>query len=131
MGRALIVVATDADRARAAAWCQKAPRGTRIEYKGPRRSLPQNDRLWAMLTDVATQATHKGERYTTDQWKVIFMHACGREVQFIPSLDGSTFIPWGQSSSDLSKQEMSELQDFIEAWCAENGVVLHDEAVAA
>ena len=47
-----------------------------------------------MLT-AAEQATHMGRRYTPDQWKVLFMHACGCEVQFIPALDGSTFIPWG------------------------------------
>ena len=57
---------------------------------------------------------------------MIFLHAVGREVQFIPSLDGTTFIPWGQSSSDLSKEEMSELMDFMEAWGAENGVVWSD-----
>jgi hypothetical protein len=131
MGRALIVVATDADRARAAAWCQKAPRGTRIDFKGPRRTLDQNARMWAALTDVAEQATHNGKRYSTKAWKVLFMHACGHEVQFLPSLDGSSFVPWNDSSSDLSKAEMSELIDFIQCWCAENGVVLHDEAVAA
>ena len=59
------------------------------------------------------------------------MHACGREVQFIPSLDGSTFIPWGQRSSELSKEEMSELIDFIAAWGAEHTVIFHDEQVEA
>jgi hypothetical protein len=88
--------------------------------------------MWAMLTDVAEQAEHNGRRYTPDQWKVLFMHACGREVQFIPALDGSTFIPWGQSSSDLSKQEMTDLIEFIFAWGAEHGVAFQEpEAVAA
>lgn len=131
MGRALIVVRTAADRERAAAWARKAPTGTRIEFKAAKRSLPQNDRLWAMLSDVAQQAKHCGRSYTADAWKVLFMHACGREVQFIPALDGSTFIPWGQRSSDLSKQEMSELLDFIAAWGAENGVVFHDPEILA
>jgi NinB protein len=126
MSRALIVVGGTGDRERAAKWAQKAPAGTRIEFKAPRRSLPQNDRMWAMLTDVAAQKEHCGRKYTPDQWKVLFMHACGREVQFLPSLDGSTFIPWGQSSSDLSRQEMSELIDCIAAWGAENGVAFHD-----
>jgi hypothetical protein len=79
-----------------------------------------------MLTDVATQKEHVGRKYAPDQWKVLFMHACGREVQFIPSLDNATFIPWGQSSSDLSKAEMTELIEFIHAWGAEHGVVFHD-----
>lgn len=130
MSRALITVHGEADRARASKWVSQAPHGTRIEFKQAKRTLPQNDRMWAMLTDVAAQKDHAGCRYTPDQWKVIFMHACGREVQFIPSLDGSTFIPWGQSSSDLSKAEMSELIEFMFAWGAENSVVFHDDAQA-
>jgi NinB protein len=124
MGRALLVLNSAAERARAARWITQAPPGTRVEFKATKRTLPQNDRMWAMLTDVATQTEHYGRRYTPDQWKVLFMHACGREVQFLPSLDGSTFIPWGQSSSDLGKEEMTALIEFIESWAAEKGIVL-------
>lgn len=131
MSRALVTVQTDADRQRAASWAMQAPAGTRIEFKRSKRSLPQNDRMWAMLTDIATQKEHAGRRYTPDQWKVLFMHACGREVQFIPSLDNTTFIPWGRSSSDLSKQEMTDLIEFMFQWGAENGVAFHEPAEAA
>ena len=126
MGRALIIVRGDGDRRKAAAWCGKAPTFTRIEFKASKRTLPQNARLWAMLTDISTQKEHCGRKYTADQWKVLFLHACGRAVQFMPSLDGSTFLPWGQSSSDLSKDEMSELIEFLFHWGAENGVVWSD-----
>lgn len=123
MSRALLVIDSPVQRQKASNWVAQAPVGTRVEFKRPKRTLPQNDRMWAMLTDIAQQKEHCGRRYAPDQWKVIFMAACGREVQFIPSLDGSTFIPWGQSSSDLSKEEMTELIDFIFAWGAENGVI--------
>jgi len=129
--RALLILSTERERRKAIDWVSKAPDGTRLEFKAPRRTLPQNDRMWAMLTDVAQQKEHCGRRYTADQWKILFMHACGREVQFVPSLDGSTFIPWGQSSSDISKAEMSELIEFIFSWGAENGVRFHDDAEAA
>ncbi|WP_245282960.1 recombination protein NinB [Aureimonas altamirensis] len=105
--------------------------GSRVEIKAPRRSLPQNDRMWAMLTSIAAQARHNGREYSTEQWKVIFMHACGREVQFLPALDGSTFVPWGQSSSDLSVSEMSDLIEFMKAWGAQNGVVFQDDTEVA
>jgi len=132
MSRALIVVRSAADRERAARWSKQAPSGCRIEFKETKRSLPQNARLWAMLSDVAAQKEHHGKKYPADTWKMIFMHAWGHEVQFIPSLSGTGFIPMGFSSSDLSKQEMSELQEFISAWGAENGVIFHDgEAKAA
>ena len=127
MGRAVIVINSDADRAKAVRWAEQAPPGTRIEFKRSKRSLPQNDKMWAMLTEISEQSMHAGKKYTPDQWKVLFLHACGREVQFLPALDGSTFLPWGQSSSDLSKDEMSELIEFIHSWGAENGVRFSDE----
>ncbi len=129
MSRALIILSTTADRQRATNWIAKAPWGTRIEFKASKRSIPQNDRMWAMLSDVAAQAAHSGRKFTPDQWKILFMHACGREVQFLPSLDGTTFIPWGQRSSDLSKEEMTELIEFIFVWGAEHDVTFHEPAV--
>jgi hypothetical protein len=126
MSRALIILANDAARQKAAGWIAKAPPMTRIEFKGPKRTLEQNARLWAMLTDIASQKEHMGRKYTPDQWKVIFLHAIGREVQFIPALDGQGFIPWGQSSSDLSVKEMTDLIEFMFAWGAENGVTFYE-----
>lgn len=125
MSRHLITIYSDTDRARAANYIRVCPAGTRVEFKAIKRSLPQNDLMWAMLTDVSAQAEHNGRKYTPDQWKIIFMAAIGREVQFIPSLDGKTFIPWGQSSSDLSRKEMTDLIDFIDAWGAQNGIKFH------
>ena len=130
MTRALLTIRFATDREKAARWAMAAPVGTRIEFKRPKRTLPQNDRMWAMLTDIAEQKEHAGRKYSPDQWKVLFMHACGREVQFIPALDNGTFIPWGQSSSDLSKQEMTDLIEFMLAWGAENGVHFHDQVAA-
>lgn len=126
MTRAVISLWRKSDRQAAARLIERVPDGTRVSFKGAKRTLPQNDRMWAMLTDVSRQKDHCGRTYTANQWKVLFLHACGREVQFIPALDGSTFIPWGQSSSDLSKDEMSALIDFIAAWGAQNGVVFND-----
>lgn len=126
MSRAQLVLNTRAARETANAWIGKAPAGTRIEFKGPQRSIEQNDRMWAMLTDVARQKTHAGRRFTTDEWKVLFMHACGREVQFLPALNGGGFVPYGQSSSDLSVAEMADLITFIMQWGDENGVAWSD-----
>ena len=126
MTRATVVIRSDADRSQVARWAGVVPEGSRIEFKAPKRSLPQNDRMWAMLTEVARQREHVGRRYTPPEWKIIFMHAWGREVQFVPSLDGKTFIPFAHSSSDLSVSEMADLITFIQAWGAENGIDFHD-----
>lgn len=126
--RAALVLNTERDRQRAAQWCINSPPGTRVEWKRSKRSIPQNSRMWAMLSDVAKQATHMGRRYTPDEWKVLFLHALGREMAFLPALDGTTFVPYGQHSSDLSKSEMTALIELIFAWGAEHGVVFHDRA---
>lgn len=126
MGRALLVLDTPADRQKASHWIGKAPVGTRVEFKASKRSLPQNDLMWALLTDFAQQFEHGGKKYEPAQWKAIFLHAFGREISFLPSLDGKTFLPIEMSSSDLSKQEMTDFIEFILKEAADRGIVLHN-----
>lgn len=130
MSRALIVINSAADRDRCIAWANKAPWGTRVEWKAAKRTLDQNSLFWAILTDVASQIEHAGNKYSTEEWKLLFMHAWGREVRFLPGLDQKSVVPVGQSSSDLSKDEMTELIEFIFAWGAEHGVVFHNESAS-
>lgn len=117
MSRALVVCYSQADRRKAADWCMKAPSGTRIEFKAARRSLDQNSRMWAMLTDVATQVQWHGVKLRPDDWKLIFIDALrrelGAELRLIPNLDGDGFVNIGNSSSDLTKEEMTALIELI------------------
>jgi len=113
-------------RRRAMELVMKAPDGFIATIAEPKRTLEQNDRMWAMLTDVSV-AMPQGRRHTPDDWKAIFMNACGWECQFLEGLDGRPF-PQGFRSSQLTKSQMSALIDFISAWGDENGVVWSDEA---
>lgn len=79
-----------------------------------------------MLTDIAEQVEHCGRKYNKDVWKVLFLHGVGNEVELVPSLDGKSLVPWGRSSSDLSKDEMTQLIEFMFAWGAEHGVAFND-----
>jgi hypothetical protein len=128
MSRALILVRNDMDRKRASDWCLKAPAGTRIEYKRAKRSLDQNSRLWALLSEIAAQKTWHGMRLTPDDFKLIFMDALKRELRIVPNLDGTGFVNLGRSSSDLSKEEMSDLLELITAWGVEHGIQFNDPA---
>ena len=127
-GRAQLVMTGLDIRAQAKRWIDKAPAGTRVEFKGPQRTPEQSDRMWAMLTDIVKQHTFNGRTYTTNEAKVVFMHACGKEMEVLPTLDGRSFITYGQSSSDLSVQEMTQLIEFMFAWGAENGTVWNEPA---
>lgn len=126
MTRALLVL-TPNTREKAAAWVRDWPNGTRVEFREPRRSLDQNAKLWALLSDVADQAQHCGQRYPAEVWKTLFMQAFGREVRFLPTLDGSSVFPLGFRSSELTKAEMSDLIEFILAWGAERGITFHTQ----
>lgn len=126
MSRALIVLQNEGDRDKACRWAQGVPLGSRVEFKETKRSLPQNDLMWALLTEVAQQLEHGGRKYDADQWKSIFLHGFGREVTFLPSLDLKTFLPIELSSSDLGKEEMTNFIEFILKEGAERGVIFKD-----
>jgi len=127
MSRALLRIDGPVTRARAARLLARVPNGTRVEFKGSRRSLPQNAKMWAMCTDVARQKTWHGMQLVADDWKLIFLDGLKREVRIVPNLDGTGFVNLGRSSSDLSKEEMGELIELISAWGAQNGVTFADD----
>jgi hypothetical protein len=126
MTRAVVVLNDEQERAKAARWASKLPEGTRVEFKAPKRSLPQNDRMWAMLTDIAIQLPWHGIKLSPDDWKLLFLDSLKRELRMVPNLDGNGFVNLGRSSSDLSKAEMTDLIDLMHAFGANHGVVFHD-----
>ncbi len=126
MSHALIELRGAADRARAAALVAKAPSGTRVEFKASRRSLPQNSRMWAMLTDVARQLPWHGQKLTPNDWKLVFLDGLKGEIRTVPNLDGNGFVSL-RRSSDLSKDEMGNLIELIAAFGAEHGVEFGDD----
>lgn len=132
MSRYLFNIRSTAERERALRVVTAAPIGARVEVKAAKRTLPQNDRMWAMLTDVAQQLEWHGKRRTPDDWKLLFLDALRRELEVVPSLDGSgSVVLRGNSSSDLSKGEMSDLIELIFEFGARHSVVFQDDARAA
>lgn len=124
-----IVLSSKFARRRARDLIDMAPEGFVVTIAEPKRTLAQNDRLWAQLSDVAISKP-QGRRHTPEEWKCLFMQACGWEVVFLEGLDGRPF-PQGFRSSQMSKSQMTTLQDFIEAWGTEHGVVWTDQQEAA
>lgn len=131
MSRAVIMIGSERDRQKAASWAMKAPYNCRIEFKQSKRTLPQNARLWAMLTDIARQLPWHGVKLSPDDWKLIFLDALKREMRLAPNLDGTGFVNLGRSSSDLSKSEMSDLMELMSEFGARHGVVWSDPKDAA
>ena len=126
MSRALIIIRNDVDRQRATRLAHKAPVGTRVEFKATKRSLPQNAKMHAMLTEVSRQLRWDGIELTSDDWKLVFIDALKREVRIVRNIDGTGVVNLSRSSSDLSKAEMADLISLIEEFGARHSVMFND-----
>jgi hypothetical protein len=97
-----------------------APQDFVVEVKPATRSILQNARLWAMLTDISRQVEWHGLKLAPEDWKHIFSAGLKRQ-RAVPGLDGG-FVVLGQSTSKMTKAEMSELQELMSAFGAERDV---------
>ncbi len=131
MSRYLVTLHSTVDRLRAVQIIEAAPFGSRVEVKAAKRTLPQNDRMWAMLTEIARRLPWHGTKLRPDDWKLLFLDALKRELRNVPNLAGNGFVNINQSSSDLTKSEMSDLIELIFQFGAEHGVKFIDDARAA
>jgi hypothetical protein len=122
VSRALVILQSPRDREKACSWIKQAPYGTRIEFKATRRTIPQNSLLWSLLTDVAEQVPWHGVKLRPDDFKLIFLDALKQEIRMVPNLNGDGFCNLGRSSSDLTKDEMTQLIELIIAWGTQKGV---------
>lgn len=101
-----------------------------VEEAKPTRTLEQNSRMWALLTDVSRQVEWpvdgKMQRLSPAEWKDIFTAALRKGQRVAQGVDGG-FVMLGTSTSRMSVGDMIELQTLIEAFGAERGVRWGDE----
>lgn len=116
-----IRLVSDANRARAAQWCQKAPAGAVVNIREATRTSEQNAKMWALLSDLS-RAKPEGRELTPDVWKALFLHSLDHAQRFEMALDGKGMVPVGFRSSRLTKQQMSDLIEMIYEYGARHGV---------
>jgi len=90
----------------------KAPVDAVVQISPAKRSLDQNAKMWACLSDIS-RSKPEGRTLKPEQWKAAFMSAIGHEVKWINGIDGHPPFPDDQRSSRLSKEEMADLLTFI------------------
>lgn len=100
-----------------------APNGSVVTVKPPRRTLDQNARMWALLSEISL-AKPEGRSMTPDVWKAVFMHALDHAQRFEMALDGQGMVPVGFRTSKLSKAQMGDLMTLIEEYAARQGIAL-------
>jgi hypothetical protein len=105
-----------------------APVGSVVKVSAPKRTVDQNAKLWATLSEISA-AKPEGRTMTPDCWKAVFMHALDFAQRFEMALDGNGMVPVGFRSSKLTKQQMSDLFEVIHEYAARHGVALsHQES---
>ena len=81
------------------------------------RSLEQNSKMWAMLTDISRQVKWHGQWLRPEEWKQMITAALKR-YKVVPGIDGG-FVVIGASTSRMSIKEMIEVIDFCYAFGAD------------
>lgn len=120
------ILAHPVARQRAIDAVRDAPDGYAVTVAEPTRNLEQNAAMWAALTDLAEQVEWYGRYLSAQDWKAV-MTAGLKKLEVVPNIDGTGFVALGQSTSKMSKREMSDLLELIHAFGAERGVVFGDE----
>lgn len=123
MTRATLILANDQVRQRAIKWIGQAKPGTKVEFKAPRRSLDQNALMWMRLGEIAKGVEWYGQYLSAEDWKDI-LSASLRKARVVPGIDPGTYVPLGMRTSDMTKEEMTNLLELIGAFAAQQGVEL-------
>jgi hypothetical protein len=135
------ILKTENARSRmSAAWanaCQFLELGRPVKIEvteaKPTRTLEQNSRLWALLTDVSRQVQWpvdgKLQHLSPEEWKEIFTAALRKGQRVAQGIEGG-FVMLGSRTSRMSIGEMVDLQTLIEAFGIEHGVKWHDKGAS-
>lgn len=123
-----IILAGPSQRAFAKSLIDRAPKDAVVNVREAKRTLDQNAKMWAMLSDIS-RAAPEGRMWTTDVWKAAFMHALGHEINWQPGLNNQPF-PVGFRTSRLSKEQMGDLITMIQEYGDRHGVQWSNEVAA-
>ena len=97
-----------------------------VEVREKNRTLEQNAKLHAMLSDIAQQATWQGDRMDVDGWKNLFVSghtiATKEPYKLVMGLEGE-LVNVRERTSKMGVRRLASLIEYVGAWAAENGVV--------
>lgn len=93
------------------------------------RTLEQNAKLHAMLTDIANQCEFQGKKRDVETWKAIFVSAhkiaMGGQAEIATGLEGEV-INLRESTAQMGVKRLASLIEYITYWGVENGVHFND-----
>jgi hypothetical protein len=95
------------------------------------RTQDQNALYHSIIHQIAKQAQHLGSTWDAESWKRLLVDAYTKEHgqytgQVIPNLTGDGIVQLGLQTRKFTKAQASEFSEWLMAWCAENGVEIHE-----
>lgn len=110
----------------------KTAAGAFVADDRPVRTLDQNARMWAMLTDLSKQLQWPvdGELVWLDKedWKHIISAGLTRHQRIAKGIDGG-FVILGQSTRKMKKADFADMIELMFAFGAEHGIEWSDPTV--
>ena len=122
----VVIIRGTRQRDLAKALIERAPVDAVVTIKEGTRSLDQNAKLWAMLSDIA-RAKPEGRAMSPELWKAAFMSALGYEIIWQPGIENAPPFPAGFRTSRLSKAQFADLITFVQSYGDRHGVRWSDE----
>jgi hypothetical protein len=124
--RKYFILAHDIARANAKTAIAESPDGYAVEIKPITRSLAQNAKLHALITDIAKTLEWAGAKHDVETWKRLltaaWLRARGEPIEMLPALDGHGVDIVFRRTSELTVNEMIELIEYIQSWAIGNGI---------
>lgn len=116
-----IILASPRQRALAKQLIDRAPDRAVLNIREATRTLDQNAKMHAMLSDIA-RAKPDGRVMNVETWKCVMMDACGFKPKWVQSLEGDSVVNTGYRSSRLTKSEFSDLIECISEYGSRHNV---------
>lgn len=109
---------------------REAQVNSRVTIADPQRTLDQNAKLHALLTDLARSPQKwAGKLRTLDEWKMLMVSghavATGNGGEVIPGIEGE-FVAIRESTANMSVARASSLIEYVLAYCVMNKIELHE-----
>lgn len=103
------------------------------------RTLEQNDKIHAMLSDIAAQMQHLTQKLDLDSWKRLCVaqfkadsianniqrlseYWKSKQMRLVPSLDGSSLVTLGDQTREFPKYVASGFIEWLNYFGSENNV---------
>ena len=104
----------------------RAPLGHVVTIRPPTRSIEQNAALHRLLQAIV-KARYKwaGRTWSIDDWRTLMVSAhskaTNRAGEIVPGIEGE-FVALRRSTTRMGVAELSSLIEYVQAWCASNGI---------